>query len=89
MKKIILVGALILILGTTILVVSASRSDDLPYTHSYTKAICNTDNLCRDYEIICKENKMVKMSPITGAVVQFSPEWVDSRNAEKINISCE
>ncbi|GAH14959.1 unnamed protein product, partial [marine sediment metagenome] len=58
------------------------------YTHSHTKAVCDNQNLCQDYEIFCKNNEIVKMNPITGAVVQFPEDWQDPRNPEIKNGFC-
>lgn len=49
--------------------------------YSYTKAICNTNNYCRDYEIFCNDNKVVNINP-TGNVIQFPSHWKDSRSIE-------
>jgi len=54
---------------------------ELPYTHSYTKAICNETNFCEDYNIVCKEHKLLMMNP-TGAVVQHDKNWKDPRKEE-------
>jgi hypothetical protein len=39
--------------------------------HSYTKAICNKTNFCQDYEIKCENKKLISITPITGAFVQY------------------
>ncbi|MDP3987057.1 MAG: hypothetical protein Q8P81_02415 [Nanoarchaeota archaeon] len=57
------------------------------YTYSRTKAVCNGDNYCGDYEIFCDKNKFVNMR-FTGAAVQFPPEWKDSRSDEIRNKIC-
>ena len=63
----------------TILLINPVQSNYLKiipeYTHSHTKAICDDQNLCQDYEIFCENNEIVKMNPITGAVVQFPEDW--------------
>ena len=58
------------------------------YTRSFTKAVCNADNSCQDYEIFCKDQKPVKITPITGAVVQFPDNWKDPRSQEMRNKWC-
>lgn len=60
----------------------SSESESLPYTHSSTKAICTEDNYCMDYEIICKNSKILEMR-FTGAAVQFSQDWKDPRTLEQ------
>jgi hypothetical protein len=49
------------------------------YTHSWTKAICNETH-CQDYEIFCDGDKLVRQSPISGAVIQIPKNWADPRN---------
>lgn len=53
-----------------------------------TKAICDDDNFCQDYEIFCDDSKLIRMSPITGAAVQFSKDWQDPRPKGQINNLC-
>ena len=77
------VSALVLV---GIIVIAASGSDlespeNLLYTHSLTKAICNSENFCQDYEIFCEKEEVIKMSP-TGAAIQFSEIWKDPRGEE-------
>ncbi len=52
------------------------------YTHSHTKAICDEQNLCQDYEIFCENKDVIYIIPITGAVVQFAEDWQDPRDEE-------
>lgn len=51
----------------------------------YTKAICNETNFCQDYEIICENEKLADLKPISGAVVQNSKDWQDPRPEENKN----
>ncbi len=87
-----LIGILIL-LTTFLLALTPSNSSNyvlvsyLP-VFSYTKAICNQENFCQDYEIFCEDNKISGISPITGASVQFSSGWKDKRDKESINEMC-
>ena len=57
-------------------------------TYSYTKAICNETNYCQDYEVICDGEKVVEISPFTGAVAQYSEDWQDPRDREMIDRLC-
>lgn len=57
------------------------------YSRTYTKSVCNETNYCEDYEIVCDENKLVRMNP-TGMAVQFSEDWEDSRSEEQIEKLC-
>src|SRR3989344_3330757 len=59
----------------------------LSNTHSYTKAICNSENFCQDYEIFCKNDEPINIK-FTGAAVQFPDNWQDQRNQEKIDGFC-
>jgi len=63
-------------------------SKDIPYTHSFTKAICTDTNFCQDFEIVCKYNQQIKISPITGASIQLDSAWEDPRTIEQKNKSC-
>jgi hypothetical protein len=60
--------------------------DEFLYTHSYTKAICNGTNFCEDYYFICKESRLIEMTP-TGASIQQDKNWKDPR--EKNENLCE
>ncbi len=86
MKKILLIGlVLVLILAGFLTIISSSSGNYIrvpQYTHSHTKAICNEQNLCQDYEIFCENKDIIYIIPITGAVVQFAEDWEDPRNPE-------
>lgn len=90
------IAILMIILVTTIVSISAVNyvSDDdtnyvkMSYTHSFTKALCNENNLCQDYEITCNEKNIISRSPITGAVVQFPKNWQDPRSEEVKKTFC-
>ena len=97
MKKTgILVTGLIIVLillTTFLLALTTSNFSNLSSSNyqnifSYTKAICDSTNFCQDYEISCENKKMIKMSPITGAAVQFSSGWQDPRSEETRNENC-
>lgn len=57
------------------------------FTHSFTKAICDENNYCEDYEIVCNDNKILKINP-TGNAIQFSLDWKDLRDEETRNKLC-
>ncbi len=79
MKKIILILAL------AVLIFSLSKlPENKEDKYSYTKAICNQTNYCQDFEIKCRGEKLIKTTPITGAVVQFSRTWKDSREKKEL-----
>ena len=58
------------------------------FQYSYTKAICNETNYCQDYVIVCKGDKIVSQTPVTGAFLQQAPDWEDPRDAKTINNIC-
>ena len=91
MKKIIIFIEILIISLITILLIGPVQSNYVKivpgYTHSHTKAICDENNYCEDYEIFCKDKKVVKMSP-TGAAVQYSSNWEDPRDEEIRSGSC-
>jgi len=57
-------------------------------SYIYTKAICNESNYCADHEITYENNEVVKIEPITGAVVQFSENWTDPRQENQKQELC-
>ncbi len=67
---------------------SINNKTDLLKNYSFTKAVCNSTNYCQDYEIVCNNGEIIKMSPISGAVVQFSKNWKDPRNIKQRSILC-
>jgi len=64
-----------------------SASEDANNSYSYTKAICDANNYCEDYEIACKNGELLKFIP-TGYAAQFPSDWKDPRNPEDINRTC-
>jgi hypothetical protein len=77
--------AVILVLSFVFISFNASgfifnnSSSEYDYTNSWTKAICNETH-CQDYQIYCNEEKFVRQSPITGAVISIPENWEDPRN---------
>lgn len=92
MKKTV-IFALVLVVGLIgISAISGFGSENyikvIEPTSSFTKAICTEENFCQDYEVFCKEKEVIRMSPITGAAIQFSPNWEDPRSEELKNKMC-
>ena len=58
------------------------------YTYSWTKAICN-ETQCQDYQIYCNNGKLVRQSPITGAVISIPNDWEDPRNETMRDRVCD
>ncbi|MBW6442402.1 hypothetical protein K0A97_01305 [Patescibacteria group bacterium] len=48
------------------------------FTHSYTQAICDEKNLCKDFEFFCYNEKIVEIIS-TESSVQFPKNWEDLR----------
>jgi len=57
--------------------------------YTYTKAICDENNYCQDYEIVCINGELANMNPLTGMAVQQDPDWEDPRNESDINRLCD
>ena len=93
--RIIVISLLILILGVILFVIFLNQTltggvvetqDEKVY--SYTKAVCNETNYCQDYEVVCEGERVVGMSPITGAVAQYSEDWEDPRDEGVVDRLC-
>ena len=56
--------------------------------HSFTKAICDENNFCQDHMIECEYDQVTKITPITGASIQFSQDWQDPRTIKQIEKMC-
>jgi hypothetical protein len=94
MKKIIISLLIMILLAFTGILIILFQNyptgkiiEEYRYTH--TKAICNETNYCQDYEIVCKDNTIISIKPITGAFVQHALDWKDSRDKETIEKLCE
>ena len=85
MKKLIILFLTLILIETFffILLVPGFTGKVVENQYMHTKAICNEDNYCQDYEIACKGNKFISSKPITGAAVQHSQNWKDPRNNAK------
>ena len=87
-KTVVFVLIALFILTTTMLVLGDGQESEISYEYSWTKAICSDNNYCQDYEIFCKNNNILSISPITGAAIQFSQDWEDPRTSEFKNKFC-
>jgi hypothetical protein len=86
---VIIIGILILLAAFLLALKSSNlQPSNYPDLFSYTKAICNKNNFCRDYKISCEGKNILKISPITGATIKFSPDWKDPRDEETIKKGC-
>jgi competence protein ComGC len=86
LSKLIFILVVILILVTLFLLLSplflSKNKEDFNKTdyYSYTKAICDSNNFCEDYEITCENNELVSLKPLFNAGLQFSNIWKDPRD---------
>ena len=88
-KTILFLTIILLITGFTLVILSRNLTSNLTGMHSLTKAICNETNYCQDYQITCKKDKIIQLTPITGAVAQFSDNWIDPRTDKSKEINCK
>ena len=80
MKKLFISAIiLLLILAALITFLLINPNNSLDY-YMHTKAICNETNYCQDFQISCNEERAIMLTPITGAIIQFPENWIDSRN---------
>jgi hypothetical protein len=93
MKKVIIItGAIIILIAITFFSfrpsATGSTIGNINEEYTYTKAICDKNNLCQDYTITCEGDELISKSPITGAVVQQEENWKDPRTKEQIEREC-
>ena len=90
---IFLFAILVILVGTLLLnFLNASVSGNSvkkEFDYSFTKAICDGENFCEDYEIKCNGNETIELTPITGAFIQQEENWKDPRNETEINNLCD
>ncbi len=87
-RVIILFVLFIILIGAFIFMQSTQKnSEQVHYTHSFTKAICDVENFCGDYEVLCKNKEIVGIK-LTGATIQFPLDWKDPRSEESRNKTC-
>jgi len=93
MNKKIIIALIVLILATgtlifTINIKLTGNAIDLS-EYTYTRAICDENNFCQDYEITCNQEKVINLNPITGATIQHEKNWTDPRNKTAIKYLCK
>lgn len=57
--------------------------------YTFTKAICDENNFCQDYEIACDGKILLKTTPIQGAVIQHERDWQDPRGEQLEENPCK
>ncbi len=83
MKKLGIIGIILLLILVGILSFLLANSEDNLDYYTHTKAICNETNYCQDYQISCNSKGIVMMTPITGAFLQLPENWKDPRNEKE------
>ena len=87
-KNRIILGIILFILIGIFILKNNITGETIKDYYTYTKAICDENNFCQDYEITCENKELIEMQPITGASIQYSDTWEDSRK-NKSEILCE
>ncbi len=93
MKKRLFFAGLLIFLGLILLAFFINLSPKITGKtaeesyRSFTKAICNESH-CQDYEFMCKGENIISQTPITGAVIQISDDWIDPRNESEQKELC-
>ena len=90
-KAILLLVLLLVFLAGNLAFLMAFRSSitgkAVENKYTFTKAICNSDNYCEDYNISCSNGNLEFMKP-TGNAVQFQEDFVDNRSQEERERLC-
>jgi hypothetical protein len=95
-SRIILGMIIVAILSTSLIFASNylaqksanNNNNNKEYDYAWTKAICNETH-CQDYEIICKDKKVISQNPISGAAITIDNDWDDPRDESFRNKLCE
>ncbi len=53
----------------------------------WTKAVCDGNNYCVDFEVTCEDGRVIRMEP-TPYSAKFSEEWKDPRSEEFRTLLC-
>tara|TARA_Y100000310_G_C20638294_1_gene792442 strand:- start:664 stop:948 length:285 start_codon:yes stop_codon:yes gene_type:complete len=57
--------------------------------YTFTKAVCDENNYCQDYEIHCRGEQVLAQIPIQGSERQYQNNWEDPRTKEQIEKLCD
>lgn len=49
----------------------------------HTKAVCDENNYCQDWRIVCDNGTLVEMHLVEGSDYQHDEDWVDLRSEEE------
>lgn len=49
----------------------------------HTVAVCDENNFCQDYEVVCNNGTLVEMTAVEGAFYQHDADWIDNRSEEE------
>ena len=92
MRKIpavLIIGVLLItIVSSSIVPPRTNYIEIFYYTHSQTKAFCDSENFCQDYQIFCRDKDFIGKIPITGAFIQLPKEFKDPRSEELRSSLC-
>ncbi|MCF7910180.1 hypothetical protein K9L16_00720 [Candidatus Pacearchaeota archaeon] len=88
MKKILIISALVVLFAVLFFLLFKISSTgfvigNLEDTYVVTKAICNETNFCQDYTAECQDNKIQKITLLTGNSIQHNKNWTDPRKTNK------
>lgn len=91
LQKILAISGILIIILIGILVFSFINKPEITgetiFEYTHTRAVCDENNLCQDYEITCQENKVQNIKA-TGFVVQNPKNWEDPRNPKDVEQWC-
>lgn len=90
MNKILIItiaGIMTLLLSIPAILLSKSYNSEPVIDHTLTKAICDSNNYCEDYNISCKNKNVISISP-TRYAIKFPMSWKDPRTPEDISNLC-
>jgi hypothetical protein len=84
MKKLIIIILILIIIASFLFIRSNLTGETIKDHYTYTKAICDENNFCQDYEITCRNKEVISMEPITGATIKHSNTWQDPREQKEL-----
>jgi len=88
LSKTVLFLLIMILIFISIFIIKPQISNNNLKEYSFTKAICDENNYCEDYEIICEKNN-IKGFISTGFAIQNSDNWNDPRTSEQIEKMCD
>ena len=84
----LLIALLVFLIGNLVFLMAFNSSKSMiSRNYNFTKAICDSNNYCEDFNVSCAYGKVLSIKS-TGSAVQFQESWQDSRSEEEINKLC-